>query len=122
MSRSGLEPFSNQAQYLTRLGMTVQLVLGKNQLPVQRNFENATGSLHQAQFDAGILSPNLGRQTGGPGFVVSGNAILDAYQHRPSSSGYINLNFPEWVASVPSIYFFEACRLNLALPHSDISL
>ena len=55
-------------------------MLGVDQLPVRGDVEYAAYTLDQLGLRAELLR-DLGRQTGGPGKVVSLNAVLDGDVH-----------------------------------------
>lgn len=48
---------------------------------ISGDFEDATTSLEHLHRGLGVRLPNLGRQTGGPGFVVSNDAVTDRDVH-----------------------------------------
>src|SRR5262245_43852429 len=72
---------SNQLHYFTRVRVPSHLILGEDQFSVYRDLEYSDRGFDQAHLSTGVVSLNLGRQTGGPGFIVSGNAILNADLH-----------------------------------------
>ena len=55
--------------------------LGEDALAVDLDFKDAAGRLDQAHFGVGKGIPDLGRQTGGPRFVVSDDAVFDRDGH-----------------------------------------
>jgi hypothetical protein len=66
--------------HLTRLGVTAQLTLGKDQLAVDTHFKDPAAALTER--DGGAEFPlELRRQTGGAGLVVSHHAILNRDLH-----------------------------------------
>lgn len=48
---------------------------------IAQNFESAAPRRNQLDFSLGEPLTNLGRQTGGPGFVVSNDAVFDRDLH-----------------------------------------
>ena len=60
--------------------MAPDLFLGKDQAAVNGYVEHPAGRLHQGDFGSELV-PQLRRQTGGAGLVVSDDAILDRYLH-----------------------------------------
>lgn len=68
-------------RHLTRLGVTAQLTLGKDQLAVDTHFKDPAAALTER--DGGAELPlELRRQTGGAGLVVSNHAVEDLDVHR----------------------------------------
>jgi hypothetical protein len=61
--------------------------LGEHQHAVFRNFEHASASLQQLHRRLGIRGANLGRQTGGPWFVVSNDAVANRDVHGACGEG-----------------------------------
>jgi hypothetical protein len=61
---------------LAGMGKAACLLLGEDQLVVDGDFEDSTGSLDELGLDAELLLDLL-RQTGGAGVVVSDPAVLD---------------------------------------------
>jgi hypothetical protein len=61
--------------------MTAELPLREEQGTVACHFENASASVQEVDFCVRVLGPNLGRQTGGPGSVVSNDAVADRDVH-----------------------------------------
>ena len=59
-------------------------LLGKEQLAVEGHLEDAAGALDHRDLDPGEGLPELGRQTGGPGLIVSDDAELDRELHGGS--------------------------------------
>lgn len=72
----------DESKHLAILRVAPEGTLGENQIPVDRHFEDAAGTLDEGYLGIWILFFNAGRQTGSPGFVVSDYAVLDAYFHR----------------------------------------
>ena len=61
--------------------MAPQCTLREHQYTVPGNFEHPTTPLHQLDGSVWIGVPYLGRQTGGPGLVISNDAITDRDVH-----------------------------------------
>ena len=55
--------------------------LGEDQSAVHRYLEYTTGGLDQAHLRLGEGLPQLGRQTGGPGLIVSNDAVFEGDLH-----------------------------------------
>src|ERR1043166_3260360 len=80
---SHLSPLApDQPEHLSRLGMAPEPLLGEHELPVQRHLEHAPRGGNQLDLRLRKLAPNLRRQTGGAGLVVSNDAIGYADLHR----------------------------------------
>jgi len=60
--------------------------LGKDDAPVRLYLEDAAGGLNEFHFRMREGITNLGRQTGGPRFVVSDDAVLDRDLHVVNDS------------------------------------
>jgi len=71
-------------QDLIVLGETLQLVLAKNPFSIDPHVEDSVLTPNECRVDAEAL-PDGGRQTGGPGQVVSRHAIGDGDLHRGDS-------------------------------------
>jgi len=74
----------DQLEHLTRLGVASGLQLGIDQVAVNRYFEGTTGALDELYGRVRERLLDLGRQTGGPGFIVSDDAILNGDVHHRS--------------------------------------
>jgi hypothetical protein len=61
--------------------MSPERALGKHEDAVLGDFEHATAPLQQLDGSLRICLANLGRQTGGPRFVVSNDAIANRDVH-----------------------------------------
>ena len=61
--------------------MAPERPLGKHEHAVFRHFKDATTPLEDLDRRLGIRLSDLGRQTGGPWFVVSNDAIADRDVH-----------------------------------------
>ena len=61
--------------------MAPQRPLREHEHAILRYFEDATTPLEQLHGCIGERLPNLGRQTGGPWFVVSNDAVADRDVH-----------------------------------------
>jgi len=57
---------------------------GEHQITVHAHFECTARRFDHADLYVGVLLPQLGRQTGGPGLVVSDDAVLNSDDHHPS--------------------------------------
>jgi hypothetical protein len=57
-------------------------LLGEHQAVIDGHFKEPTRSLEQADLCVRIGLLDLGRQTGGSGFVVSDDAVLDRDMHE----------------------------------------
>jgi hypothetical protein len=58
--------------------------LGEEQLAIEGDLEDAARTRDQGDLERGEFLPELGRQTGGPGLIVSDDAVLDRQLHgRP---------------------------------------
>lgn len=67
--------------------MTPERALGEDQHTVPDDFERTTTPLQQLDGCVRISLANLGRQTGGPGLVVSNDAVADCDMHVVSGRG-----------------------------------
>ncbi len=67
--------------------VTMQLPLREDQHAVARHLEDAATSLEQIDPGFGVPFANLGRQTDGPWFVVSDDAIADGDVHGHVDEG-----------------------------------
>jgi len=70
-----------KVKYLPGLRVPQCLRLLEDRRSVAMHLEASPARRHQLHVDARILGANLGRQTDGPGFVVSKGAILDRDRH-----------------------------------------
>jgi hypothetical protein len=75
-----------EAHDLAGLGVTPRGLLGKDDAAVHLYLEDAAGGLDELHFRMREGISNLGRQTGGPRFVVSDDAVLDRYLHVVNDS------------------------------------
>ena len=66
---------------LARLGMAPLSPLGEDQRSVDGHLEHAAGGLDQFDVGFGPRPRELGRQTGGPGLIVSNEAVFDRNVH-----------------------------------------
>ena len=62
--------------------MTPERALGEDQHTVPGDFERTAAPLEQLNRRVGIRLLDLGRQTGGPWFVVSNDAVTDRNVHK----------------------------------------
>ncbi len=76
--------------------MPPQALLGKYELAINRHFEQTTRGFNQVHLGIRVFTGNLGRQTGGPRFVVSDNAILD--RNVQSNLLGLDLNLADCIA------------------------
>ena len=66
--------------------MALRAFLGEDAAPVDVDFENAAGGLNQPHFSMRKGAADFGRQTGGPWFVVSNDAVFDCDGHVVNDS------------------------------------
>jgi hypothetical protein len=76
-----------QLQDFPGLSVTLEGFLGEDTAAIQLDFEHPARRLDQPDFCLRKRHPNLGRQTGGPRFVVSDDAELDGHAHGGNDSG-----------------------------------
>jgi hypothetical protein len=69
------------------LGVTLEGFLGEDAAAIQLDFEHPARRLDQPDFCLWKHHLDLGRQTGGPGFIVSDDAELDGHAHGGNDSG-----------------------------------
>jgi len=69
---------------LARLGVPTRGALREHQFPIDHDVENAAGTWDQLRLDAGKRLLQLSHQTGGSGFVVSNDAVVDRGAHGSS--------------------------------------
>lgn len=74
-------PRCDQFEHLSRFRVPPQRLLGEHELAVDGNLKESPGRLHQPDLGIGVGLLQLGRQTGGPGSIVSDNAVLDNHMH-----------------------------------------
>lgn len=65
--------------------MASERLFGKDDVTVHSDLEEAAGRFDEANVGSRITRADVGRQTGGPGFVVSNHAILDRDLHASVS-------------------------------------
>ena len=77
-------PGPDQSHDFSRLRVTTQRPLGEEQLTIDLDLEHA--ARRRDEPDVGVRPGllQLGRQPGGPGLIVSADAILDRHPHRHS--------------------------------------
>jgi hypothetical protein len=75
-----------EAHDFTGLGVAPRALLGENDAAVHLYFKDAAGGLDEFHFRMREGIANLGRQTGGPRFVVSDDAVLDRDLHVVNDS------------------------------------
>jgi hypothetical protein len=56
-------------------------LLGEHAAPIDLDLEHATRRLDQLDVSVRVVLADLGRQTGGPGLVVSDDAVFDRDAH-----------------------------------------
>ena len=76
----GPDSLRQRLEDLFRLGKSTEGLLGEDQLAVAGDLENASLPFDQPGFDTELLL-DLGRQTGGPGEIVSDAAVFDLDSH-----------------------------------------
>lgn len=70
-----------QSNNLTRFGVALEFRLLKHRDSVTHNLEAAAGRSDELQLGVRKFALELGRQTGGPGLVVSNATVLDGDFH-----------------------------------------
>jgi hypothetical protein len=78
---------SDQPDDFARLGVPPELLFREDELAVYHDLEYAAGRLNQQDLGIGKRATQLGRQTGGPRFVVSNDAVFDRDTHGLNISG-----------------------------------
>jgi hypothetical protein len=68
-------------QNLRRLRVPAERLLGKDQVPVHGDLEDAPGGRDQPDLGVGDVLFQLSRQTGGSRLIVSDDAVLDDDPH-----------------------------------------
>jgi hypothetical protein len=68
-------------QNLGRLRVPAEGLLGKDQVPVHGDLEDAAGGRDQPDLGVGYVLFQLSRQTGGSRLIVSNDAVLDDHAH-----------------------------------------
>jgi hypothetical protein len=68
-------------QDLRRLRVPAERLLGKDQVAVHCDLEDAAGGRDQPDLGVGYVLLQLSRQTGGSRLVVSDDAVLDDHAH-----------------------------------------
>jgi hypothetical protein len=71
----------HQSDDFSRLGVTAERALGKDEMAVDRHLEHPSGRRHQPNVSVRIQLLQLIHQTGGSRLVVSDDAILDHHAH-----------------------------------------
>jgi hypothetical protein len=66
--------------------MASQGLLREDATPVDLHLEHAARRLNQLHVSVGVGLADLGRQTGGPGLVVSDDAVFDGDAHAVNDS------------------------------------
>lgn len=65
--------------------MSVKCFLGENQLAIHHHFKDSTAACDELNLCIGKYFFDLGRRTGGPGFVVSNRAVFNRDPHSSST-------------------------------------
>jgi hypothetical protein len=76
-----------QLDDFARLRVPAHFPLREDQLAVYFHFEHAARGLNEIHVRVGECLSDLGRQTGGPWFVVSNDAVFDRDSHGVNISG-----------------------------------
>jgi hypothetical protein len=76
----------HQPQHFAGLRMASQGLLREDATPVDLHLEHAARRLNQLHVSVGVGLADLGRQTGGPGLVVSDDAVFDGDAHAVNDS------------------------------------
>jgi hypothetical protein len=63
-------------------GVAAERSLGKDLATVDFDFEHPTRRLDELYVGLRVRFPNLGRQTGGSGLVVSNDTVFDRHTHN----------------------------------------
>src|SRR5881396_3222718 len=79
--------FLDQADHFARCGMSAHRLFGEYALALHFDVEDPAGGLDELDLRVRKGAADLGRQTGGPGFVVSNDTVLDADAHVVNDSG-----------------------------------
>jgi len=79
--------FLDEADDFARCRVSAECLLGEHALAVHLDLEDAAGGLDELDLRVRKGAADLGRQTGGPGFVVSNDAVFDGYTHVVNDSG-----------------------------------
>jgi hypothetical protein len=79
--------FFHQPDDFTGLRVPTQRLLGKDAIAVHLDLERAAGGFDELDLRVRKRAADFGRQTGGPGFVVSDDAVLDRDAHAGNDSG-----------------------------------
>lgn len=75
------EVIRNEPEHFTRLGMTTERLLGEHDRVIHGHFKHTAARRSQADFGLWPTIPQRGRQTDGPGLVVSDGAEFDCQAH-----------------------------------------
>lgn len=79
----------DQSNHFTGLGMPADRLFREHQLIVHRDLESAAAGRNHLDRHGVECVLELGRQPGGPGLVVSLNAVLDRNLHLPPEIGLL---------------------------------
>ena len=77
---------TDDLEHLSRLGVAPEGSLREDEIAVDHDLEQTPGRLHELHLGIRVFLFDLRRQTGGPGPVVSDDAILDADSHDLSGA------------------------------------
>jgi len=79
--------FLDQTNDFARCGVPAGGFLGEHPFAVHFDVEDAARGFDELDLRVRKGAADLGRQTGGPGFVVSNDAVFDGYAHVVNDSG-----------------------------------
>jgi hypothetical protein len=71
------------------LSVTLEFGLLEDRNAILENLEPPAGARLELEVGVGKVLPELGRQTGGPGLVVSESAVFDRDHHESFSRGLL---------------------------------
>jgi hypothetical protein len=77
---------ADEPDYFTGFGVALRGFLGEDAAAVDVHFEHAARGLDETHLGVGICFANFGRQTGGPRFVVSDDAVFNRHRHGVNDS------------------------------------
>ena len=78
---TGLLQLLHELQDLTWLRVSTERLLGEYATAVHFDLEDPAGGVDQLHLRPGKRLANLSRQTGGPRFVVSNDAVFNRHAH-----------------------------------------
>lgn len=79
-------PLTNEPNDFALFGVALRPFLGVDAAPVDVHFKDAAGGLNQPHFSMREDAADFGRQTGGPWFVVSDDAVFNCDGHVVNDS------------------------------------